>query len=258
MHLDGWTAKEALVADQIGLVVNFPRIPAGDDDEDKEKKEREKKLKTLKEIFTDSEGLKGDAIRPYARGEKPVFFRANGRREIKAAVEFAVELKLKPVIVGGREAWKCAELLKKHDVPVILGEVMSNPVERYDPYDSAFFVASRLHDAGVRFCLQTDDASNVRNLPYQAAVAAAYGLPRNEALKAVTIRAAQILGVADRLGTIEEGKVADLMIATGDPLEIVTDVVMVFIDGRPVSLENRHTRLYRQFQKRTAKDETWH
>jgi imidazolonepropionase-like amidohydrolase len=261
MRLDGWTPGEALVADEIGLVIDVPIIPAEKD----EAKVRDEKLKELRELLKEAaeldalirngraptpDELKAAALAPYAAGRKPIFFRASGRREIRAAIALSTALKLKPVIVGGAEAWKCIDELKKNDVPVILGPVLAVPRESYDPYDAAYFNAARLQEAGVRFCLQTSDSSDVRNLPYQAAVAAAYGLARADALKAITIRAAEILGVADRLGSIEEGKVADLIVTTGDPLEIVTDVALVLINGRPVSLETRHTRLYEKFKQR--------
>jgi imidazolonepropionase-like amidohydrolase len=259
MRLDGWTPREATVADAVGLTVEMPAIPWEKDS----KEERTKKLKELRELLKEAKEFDGlgrapasaaelklAALAPYATGRRPILFRADGRRQIDAAVELAVELGLKPILVGGREAWKRTELLKKHDVPVILGPVLSLPMERYDAYDAPFAAAARLHAAGVRFCLQTDDASAVRNLPVQAAVAAAYGLPRAEALRAVTLRPAEILGVSDRLGSLEPGKSADLIVTDGDPLEIVTRVLMVVIRGRPVPAESKHTLLYEKFKKR--------
>lgn len=259
MRLEGWTPREATVADAVGLTVAVPAFVWDAD----QKEENKKKLKELRELIeeakdfdrvgrapTSAHELKLAALAPYAAGRKPMLFRAQDKLSITAIVELSQELGLKPVIVGGRDAWKVTELLKKHDVPVILGPVLSEPAARHDPYDSAFATAARLHTAGVRFCLQTDDASNVRNLPIQAAVASAYGLPRDEALRSVTIRPAEILGVADRLGSLEPGKAADLIVTTGDPLEIVTEVRAVFIGGRPVPLDTKHTRLYEKFKAR--------
>jgi imidazolonepropionase-like amidohydrolase len=108
----------------------------------------------------------------------------------------------------------------------------------------------RLHKAGVPFAIRTGSSSDVRNLPYHAAMAAAYGLPREEALKAITISPARIFGLEKEIGSLEEGKVADLMLTTGDPLEIVTDVAMVLVRGKAVTLETRHTRLAEKFRAR--------
>src|SRR5262249_34312259 len=148
-----------------------------------------------------------ESLGPYLRGDKPVFVEANSRRQIAEALLFAEKEKLKIVISGGADAWKLADELKKRDVPVIIGAVMSRPQEEYDPFDAAYANAGRLHEAGVRFCIRSNgsstsgfSASNSRNAPFEAAQAVAYGLPEAEGLKAMTLYPARILGVEDRMG----------------------------------------------------------
>jgi imidazolonepropionase-like amidohydrolase len=141
--------------------------------------------------------------------------------------------------------------LKEHNVPVILTGLYNLPMREDDFYDVLYENASKLQAAGARFCISTgNNGPNVRDLPYQAGLAAAFGLPRSEALKAVTLYPAQVLGVADRLGSIEQGKAANLVVTDGDLLEPRTRVRYLFIDGRQVPLTSRHTDLFEQFKDR--------
>jgi len=140
--------------------------------------------------------------------------------------------------------------LKAKNIPVILGKVLELPRSEDNPYDEAFTLPEELHKAGVKFAFGTFENEFIRDLPYQAATAVAFGLPQEEALKAVTINAAEIWGVADRLGSIEKGKTADLMVTNGDPLEIQTQVKHIYVAGQEVSLENKQTRLYQRYEAR--------
>jgi imidazolonepropionase-like amidohydrolase len=191
------------------------------------------------------------ALVPYVRGERPVIFRADREPEIRGAVRFAEELKLRAVILGGNDAGKIAQFLKEHNVPVIVNGVLDLPPHEDDFYDELYENASKLQAAGVPFCISTGDTgSSVRDLPYHAGMAAAFGLPKAEALKAVTLYPAQIMGVADRLGSIEPGKIANLVVTDGDLLEARTNIRYLFINGRQVPLISRHTELYEQFRNR--------
>ncbi len=157
------------------------------------------------------------------------------------------------IIHGGYDAPLCAELLKKHDVPVIVSEVYRLPLRRWEPYDTAYTLPARLHEAGVRFCISGGGrfgASMLRNLPYQAAMAVAFGLPAHEALRSITLAPAEVLGVADRVGSLEAGKDATLFIADGDPLETATQVEAAFVQGRPVDLNDRHKRLWKKYEEK--------
>jgi imidazolonepropionase-like amidohydrolase len=193
--------------------------------------------------------LAEEALGAVARGELPVVMRADAEDDIRGAVRFAGEHGLKLIIAGGLEAWRCADLLKEKDVPVLL-QVDRLPLRESDRYDASFTNPSALHRAGVRFAIVSDDAADTRNLPYEAAMARAYGLPADVALRAITLSPAEIFGVADRMGALAVGKDADVFVATGDIMDTRTQVTRVFVDGAPQSLETRHTRLYREFKDR--------
>jgi imidazolonepropionase-like amidohydrolase len=255
IHLDGWVPKEMAVKEIFALHVTWPIL----DGSEEKKADDEKKMKELREPFEAAKrhragdrDLKVEAMLPYLKGERPVVIEANRAKEIREALKFAEEFGLKPVISGGREAWKVAPLLAEKKVPVIIGAVMEIPYERHDPYDAVFANPARLAQAGVIFAISSAEsfAGNLRNTPYHAAWAAAYGLDRDEALRSVTLRPAQILGVADRIGALAVGMDADLIVTTGDPLEVVTDVVYEFIGGRAVPLDTKHTRSYEKFKAR--------
>ena len=197
------------------------------------------------------ENLVLEALVPYVRGERPVIFRATRESEIRGVIKFAEEMKLKAIILGGEDAVKVASLLKEKNVPVILTGILDLPIREDDFYDSLYESAAKLRDVGVSFCISSGDSgANVRNLPYYAGMAAAFGLTRAEALKSVTLYPAQILNVADRLGSIEVGKIANLVVTDGDLLETRTHVRHLFIDGRQVPLNSRHTDLNDAFKDR--------
>ena len=193
--------------------------------------------------------LAEEALGAVARGELPVVMRADAEDEIRGAVRFAGEHRLNLIIAGGLEAWRCADLLKDKDVPVLLS-VDGLPRRESDRYDAAFTNPSALHRAGVRFAIVSDDAADIRNLPYEAAMARAYGLPAEVALRAITLSPAEIFGVADRMGALAVGRDADVFVATGDIMDTRTQVTHVFVDGVAQSLETRHTRLFREFKDR--------
>lgn len=188
------------------------------------------------------------ALLPMLRGEMPVIFSADRVTDIRGAITFAEETGLKPIIMGGRDAWMMADELKQKDVPVILTGVMALPSREDDPYDVNFTAPAKLAAAGVRFAITSgDDGAEARNLPYVAGMAAAYGLSPADALKAITLAPAEMFGVADRLGTLEVGKMANLVVTTGDLLEATTLTKHLFIDGREVPLGSKHEQLYEMF-----------
>jgi imidazolonepropionase-like amidohydrolase len=186
-----------------------------------------------------------------------VILAADRRGEILDALKLASELKLKAVISGGIDAWKVADALKAAKVPVLVSGTLRLPPELTDPYDGPYANPARLHEAGVTIAIKSgargpNQATATRNLPYEAAIAVAYGLPEDAALKAVTLTPAQILGVADRVGSLEPGKRANLVITAGHVLQPTTVVKALFIAGKPVPPESRHTRLYAKYQERLA------
>lgn len=194
--------------------------------------------------------LKLEGLLPYIQGKLPVLINANGHREIKDAVEFCEKHKLKMILARGREAPKVAALLKEKNIPVILGAAHQLPASEDEPYDQPFSIAGQLYQAGVQVAVATFDTSDVRTLPYEAANYVPFGLPREEALRAITINPARFLGIADQLGTIEAGKLGNLIVTTGDPLEITTQVRYLFIAGKLTSLDNKHQRLYEKYLAR--------
>ena len=188
---------------------------------------------------------------PTVRGQMPVLMVADRATDIKEAVGFAEENKLRVIIVGGRDAWQITAFLKDHDVPVLITSVMDLPTREDDPYDVNYGAPAKLAQGGVRFAITSGDAgSEARNLPYTAGMAAAFGLSKDDALKAVTLWPAQIFGVADKFGTIEAGKIANLVITDGDLLEAKTNTKYLFIDGRLVPLDTKHTDLNDKFKDR--------
>jgi imidazolonepropionase-like amidohydrolase len=241
-----------------------PKLETFEERQKEKKKNREKDLRRLGHLLDDARAhaaglevpgrnpkadLGLEALAPVARGEVPVVIRADAEEDIRGAVAFARQRGLKLIVAGAIDAWRCADALRAADAAVLV-EVDRLPRREADPYDAAYANAAALHRAGVRFAIVSDDASFSRNLPYQAAMARAFGLPAEAALRAITLSPAEIFGVAGRMGSIEAGKDANVFIATGDVMDHRTSVTHVFIDGAPQSLETRHTRLYEQFKDR--------
>ncbi len=187
---------------------------------------------------------------PVLEGKVPLAVSASRASVIHDAVAFAEKQKIRIVILQPRDIAKVGPELKAKNIPVILGRVLALPEQEDDPYDGAFTQPAEAYKAGVKFAFGTFNNEFVRNLPYQAATAVAFGLPYEEALKAVTINAAQIWGRAADLGSVEKGKVADLMVTTGDPLSNSTQVKYLFIKGKEVPLMNKQTRLYEKYMSR--------
>jgi imidazolonepropionase-like amidohydrolase len=192
-----------------------------------------------------------ESMVPALRGQMPVIFPADRANDIRDAVNFAEEMHLKPIIMGGEEAPAAAAFLKQHNVPVVVTAVMHLPSREDDPFDVNYSIPAKLAAAGVTFAISTGDkGSEVRTLPYNAGMAAAHGLSKADALKSVTLWPAQIFGVGERMGSIEVGKMANIVVTTGDMLEAKTDTKYLFIDGRNVPLDTKHTQLNAQFKDR--------
>ena len=194
--------------------------------------------------------LKAEAMARVVRREVPVLLAANGERDIRNAVEWAQRQGIRFVIAGGGEAWRIADWLAEAGVDVVLSPTQSLPSGPDEPYDEAYANPGKLHAAGVGIAFATFGSSSARTLPYEAAQAVPYGLPRDAAIAAVTGNAAEMLGFGDRIGTIAVGKIANLMITDGDPLEIRTQVTGLFIRGRAVPLDNKHQTLYERYRAR--------
>jgi imidazolonepropionase-like amidohydrolase len=282
LNLAGWTVEEMSVAPDAAMFVRWPRVQTGGFDfatftrrntpyaEAKEKADEQRAelaewLRAARHykaaVDAGSQRLERDlkleALVPVIEGRQPVVIAADSKSDIEAAVAFADKEGLRMILVGGRDADKLTELLAEHQIPVILGAVLNTPEEDDDPYDRPFSRAEALHAAGIHFAFASGvgggdpgGAHSSRGLPYEAANACAFGLPREEALRALTLYPAQILGVADRLGSLEAGKLGNLMVTDGDPLEIQTQVLHVVIGGREISTDNKHLELYERYRAR--------
>lgn len=277
VQLAGWTPAEMTIRAPAAMHIRFPRLRtraiSTTPEEEEEKKQRQSyrsDLEGLRELFRDAQAyakasaartadrnvrrfdrdLVLEALVPVVEGRVPVAIEANLARDIRPAIAFADEFKLKMILVGAQDVRSFIPDLKQRNIPVILGPILALPAREDDPYDLLFANAAALHESGIRFAFRSNDAHNARNLPYHAASSAAFGLPKDEALKAITIYPAQIFGVDDRLGSLEVGKSANLFISDGDPLEIRTNVLRVFIAGEEIPTDSRHTLLYEKFRRR--------
>ena len=191
------------------------------------------------------------AMEPYIRGQRPILFTVERERDIRAVAKFVADMKIKGIIIGGQEAWKAADVLKANNIPVIYTNIYSNPVRDDDPYDYLYSAPAKMETAGVKFAISTGDVGpETRDLPYQAGMAGAFGLAPEAALRSVTLSPAEILGVADRMGSIEVGKMANVVVADGNILEPRTHIRYLFINGRMIPLTSRHTRLFDAFKDR--------
>jgi len=281
INLDGWTPPEMKLLSPAALQVIYPVIGFGGrrgsgffrgqgQSGEQARQQRDQRVESLRKKLEEAQAyakakdaaaadktipartidLGLEAMIPVVKGEVPILITANGEREIRGAVELADKYQLKLIIEGGDNAVKVANLLKEKNVPVVLGPVLDLPESEDDPYDSPYARAAELYRAGVKFAFSTGTASDVRLLPYHAGTAAAFGLPKEEALKGITLYPAQIFGADKLVGSIETGKVANLVVTDGDILEFRTKVKQMFINGHPVDLTNKHTRLNEKFKDR--------
>lgn len=278
MVMDGWTWEEATFNHPTATHINWPDMSLDMSRKAKMKvheqeKKRRKRLNDLDEIIekvrqyqTIQQGrvegqshrlahdLRLESLIPYVNGDKPFFVHATDVRQLEAAVSWSLKHGVKIVIVGGWDAWKLTELLKTNQIPVIIEGTLRLPTHRGSHYNDAYSLPAKLYQAGVAFCISTPgnafDAAQVRDLPNHAAMAAAFGLPMDIALRSITLSAAEILGVADQIGSLDIGKEASLFIATGDILEITTQVEQAFIHGTTTDMNDRHKTLYKKYQEK--------
>lgn len=274
IHLDGWTWEEMAARPSLAMTLQFPVIQQTTGERfgpgerrvsyAEAKKRYEAQLRELDDWFerarryqrarqTPAPGFKPDlqleAMLPVLERKLPVVIYAVREKAIREALAFAERQKIRVVLAGARDADKVAGELKAKNVPVILPRILELPLNEDDPYDRPFTLPSELHKAGVRFAFATYSSSFSRNLPYQAATAVAFGLPYQEALRAITLYPAQIWGL-EEVGSVEPGKLANLVLADGDLLEVRTQIKHVFVRGKEVDLNNKHRVLYEKYRNR--------
>jgi len=276
IHLGGWVIEEMLLKKSAAMVLNWPRIETRSFDFEtftrkekpytEAKQEYEKQVNELTEwlerarhysqVMEKSSAAKYDrdlkleALVPVIRGELPLLIFADRARDIRNAVEFCDKHNLRMILAGGDEAYKVKDLLRSKSIPVILRPTLTLPEDEDDPYDRLLSQPAELAAADVKFAFGSFDNSFARRLGQNAANAVAYGLPYDEALRAVTVNPAQILGLGNQIGTLETGKIANIIVTNGDPLEITTDVRYLFIRGQLTSTDNRHKSLYGKYLNR--------
>lgn len=270
INLHGYTPDQ-MYANFKGVVVNFPSTGrrGGFDrrSDDEIKTATEKSMKRLNEVIdrgiqyhkldsaTKGKGIEYypemDALLPAIRGERTFLIEVNAAKDILEALKWVKERKLKKVVLTGcREGWRVADELAKSGLPVITGPVLALPSRDYDRYDKAYMNAGLMKKAGVKVALRTAGTENVRNLLFNAGFAVAYGYTHEEAVKAITIIPAEIFGVSDKVGSLEVGKQANVVVSDGDPFETKTNIIHVFIDGWQIPMVSRQTQLYDEFLKR--------
>ncbi len=264
MMLDGWTWETMTLKPHTGLVVQWPN-PTN-------QAQYESNLEILRESFAaarsyrDARGSAGsaaaavpfdsrwEAMIPVLEGEIPVVVNASRIRQLRDAVAWAEEEGVRLVLLGGGDADLMAEELARREIPVLLTSVLSTPARDWEPVDHTFHLPARLHEAGVPFAIVGGSSAPYANrLPFEAGVAVAHGLPEAEAVRALTLNPARILGIDHRVGSLEVGKDATLLITTGNPLEYATTIERAFIEGRDLDLMDAHRQFYERYSERVRR-----
>ena len=275
-HMAGWTMEDMQIKRSAAMVINWPTIVTESFDFAtfsrkhkpfaEAKSEYEKQVTQLTDLLDSARhyaqamghggpsdferDVKLESLVPVVRGQLPVLVFADHARDIRNAVEYCEKQKLRMILAGGSEAYKVKDLLRSKDVPVILRPVLTEPRDEDDAYDRLLTQPAELVAAGVKIAFASFDNSFARRLGQNAANAVAYGLSPEDGLKAVTLYPAQMFGLSDQVGTLQVGKVANVIVTDGDPLDVTTEVKYVFIRGQLTSLDNRHKRLYEKYLNR--------
>jgi imidazolonepropionase-like amidohydrolase len=267
MNMEGWSWEDMTIKAPAGMHISFPAGAASDSDNDDLKK-IESVLDTARDWHKAMQAFEAgnaprparnaqlEALVPLLEGEMPLFLYAGKEKEIVAALDWAKDQEFERVVlVGGPDLQYVAERLAADDIPVILNGVYTMPTRRWEAYDMAYAAAGKLFEAGVKFAIGDGGggfgATNARNLPFHAGSSAAFGLPKDAALKSVTLWPAEILGIADQLGSLAAGKRASLIVTSGDPLEPMTQIQRVWIDGEEYDLgRSKHRQLFERYKGR--------
>jgi len=278
MMLDGWTWEQATLKHPSGLHINWPSMTINYSKTIKksEKQQREEIQASIRELddmirnvrayfkrikqrsrMADERqktDLRLESMIPYVIEKKSIFIHANEARQIKSAVDWARKNDLKIIIVGGVDSWRMTDLLVKNNIPVILDKVEKVPMRRFEQVHLPYKTPYLLKEGGVQFCLNTrigyPHDGNVRNLPNEAMRAAAYGLTKPEALRSITLSAAEILNIDEFVGSLDIGKDATFFISDKAPMEMSPKILMAFIQGREVDLSDRQKMLYKKYQEK--------
>lgn len=274
IHLEGWTWEEMEIRRNAAMQILFPVVETstfsqmdlgGKSAYAEAKRHFEEQVKELNSYFEKARAyqkakvagsqdlttdLAMEAMIPVLEGKVPVMLVARDERTIQAALQFVDQQKIKTILCDVQRPGMQLTEIKKRNIPVILSDSTRLPEYEDDAYDKNYALAGELHRAGIKFSFGTFDNQFARNLPFQAGIAAGYGLPQDAAVRAITLSAAEIWGIADEYGSIDPGKWADLILTDGDLLEHRTEIKSMWIKGQLVSLENKHTNLYKKYMAR--------
>jgi imidazolonepropionase-like amidohydrolase len=272
IQLDGWTTEDMVIEAPIGLHMTLPelRIPDGIPEPQSRQltESRDEQLELLTSSFDEARAYRlasaagevetidrrWEAMIPVFDRELPVFAHVDDLMQIRYALRLADEYQFDLVIVGGADAWRIADALAEREIPVIVSGLHRPPMRRWEAYSTPSENPVRLHEAGVKVAIAnmggTFIAPMERNLPYEAAEAVAWGLDPDDAIRMITLYPAEILGIDDRVGSIDPGKDASFIVTDGNPLDIRTNIVRAFVQGREIDLSSRHTRLNDKYSER--------
>ena len=259
MQLDAWNWEDAVYRLDGGIHFNMPNLVrfSTEGDPVKDAMDQIEGVRTffrqakayLHETRHEQTNLKFESVRKLFSGEQTFFVHCDLVKEMMVAVSFAREFGFRTVIVGGIDSWKITDYLKKYNISVVLRQVFTLPAMQDDDVDIIYKAPFLLQQAGVLFCISdANESSRYRNLAFNAGVASAYGLTREQALQAITLNAAKILGIDNRTGSLEKGKDANIIVSDGDVLDIRTSLVsLAFIQGRQIDLDNKQKQLYNKY-----------
>jgi imidazolonepropionase-like amidohydrolase len=276
LKLDGWTNREMALEPAAAMHIELPGIRGGRGGFGGGRRAGQAQadgpalLAELKDLFNAARAYEkrrdaaaknpllalpgydetSECLLPLLKGEIPAMISVHSERDIRAAIAFVRDEKLKAIFYGVEQGFKVADELSRAAIPVVLGSLYDMPPVWEDGYDALFRNPGLLAKAGVKIAFSSSSASLAKDLPYHAAKAVAFGLDKSEALKAVTINTAEIFGLGKRMGSLEKGKAANIVLADNDILELRTNIVKVYIDGRETDLSNRYTELLEKFKKK--------
>lgn len=274
VQLDAWNWEDAAYQMDAGMHITlpsfisrgggrrfggFPGFPgAGGADAGKSALEKVEEIKSffrqakayIQEPVHSNVNLKLEAMRPLIEKKQKLFVHGDQIKQMLIAIDFAKEFGVDVVIVGGSESFQIADLLKANNISVILDQCLNLPATEDDDIDQPFKTPAALQKAGVLYCISDDDANTrYRNLSYNAGIAATFGLTKEEALSAITLNAAKILGVEGKTGSIEVGKDANIVVSEGDLLDMKSSTVTdALIQGRQINLDNKQKQLYERYK----------
>jgi imidazolonepropionase-like amidohydrolase len=274
MALEGWSWEEMSLESAAALNVNWPDPNqrggrggrgGGGGGQNGNRATYEERVQELKNYFAEARAYRdavaaGETVRTDARyaamipaldRKIPVVVSANGTSQINDAITWAKQENLRLIIRGGDDAIHVADRLRADSIPVILTSTMDAPNRDHEGYDAAYSRAAQLHKAGVKFAISGGSGSLYTDrLPYEAGVAVAFGLPEEEAIKAVTINAAEFMGLSDRLGSLEPGKQATLLITTGTPIDTRSDILQAYIQGRELDMNDIQKHFFMKYMEK--------